>query len=139
MTVMDLMRADVVTAPPTASVDELVERMRQELVGSVVVTEDGSPVGIVTDRDVALAVVGDGETPDDLTADALMTPDPATVAVDAAVPGVFDAMLDASIRRLPVVDGGELVGIVTLDDLVVFLAEELGVLADVVGTEMTPY
>lgn len=139
MTVADLMREDVVTARPDTAVGALARKMQDEFVGSVVIERDGRPVGIVTDRDLALDVVADGREPDELVAEDVMTSDPATVSADAGVMDLVDELVQASVRRMPVVDDADLVGIITFDDLVVLLSAEFTKIGDVVDTEMAPY
>jgi len=140
MTVADLMREDVVTAGPDATVGALARQMRDEGVGSVVVAADGRPAGIVTDRDLAVGPFADGDGPDDHTAEEVMTPDPTTVTTDTGVMELCTQLSEASVRRMPVVDDdGALAGIVTLDDLHVLLAGELESLAGVVAAESPPY
>jgi CBS domain-containing protein len=139
MTVRDLMREAVVTATPETTVTEVAELARTENVGSVVVVDGDEPVGIVTDRDIALRIVADGADPASTTASDVMTPDPTTVDVGAGVMEVSREMVGAGVRRMPVVDGDELVGIVTLDDLNRLLVGELGNLAGVIAGESPPY
>jgi CBS domain-containing protein len=139
MTVSDLMRTEVVTASPDEPANELATAMRDESVGSVVITEDGAPVGIVTDRDLAVRITADGLDPSEMPARNVMTEDPATVDVDTGIMDLVDTMEEASVRRMPVVDGGELAGIVTLDDLSVLLTSEQQRLADVIEAESPPY
>jgi CBS domain-containing protein len=119
MRISEVMTASVVTAPVGAAVREVAELMRERNVGSVVlVDDDGNPVGFVTDRDLAVSVLADGRDPADLAADHASTPvvtgSPAMDVREAA-----ELMTGHGIRRLPVVDGGRLTGIVTLDDLAV--------------------
>ena len=139
MTVGDLGRTDVVTADPATTISELAFTMANERVGSVVVTEDGEVVGIVTDRDIALDVLGTGADPAAYTARDVLTPDPLVADVDAGVLETVRAMCDASVRRVPLVEDGRLAGIVTLDDILVLLAGELSNLAGVVEAESPPY
>ena len=139
MTVGDLARSDVVTADPETTVSELAFTMANERVGSVVVTEGDEVVGIVTDRDIALDVLGTGADPEQYVARDVMTPDPLTVEPGDGVMDAVRAMCDASVRRVPVVEDGRLVGIVTLDDFLVLLAGELSNLAGVVEAESPPY
>ena len=139
MTVSDLARTDVVTADPDATISELAFAMANERVGSVVVTEGEAPVGIVTDRDIALDVLGTGADPGEWTARDVMTSDLATASPDDGVMEVVHLMSEASVRRLPLVEDGRLVGIVTLDDLLVLLAGEISNLARVVEAESPPY
>jgi CBS domain-containing protein len=114
--------------------------MKEERVGSVVIEEDDRPVGIVTDRDLTLEVLEPRANPKEVTAGDIMTADPATAHVDDGVFDVIRDMVGASARRMPVVDdGGQIVGIITLDDFLVLLADELQGLTDVVEAESPPY
>lgn len=133
------MREDVVAAGPAAPVAEVAGLMREENVGSVVVVEGNAPVGIVTDRDLTVDVLAAGTDPATVTAEDVMTADPETIDVDAGVFDLVTAMCDASVRRMPVVDGDELAGIIALDDLIVLLARELDNLAGVIAAESPPY
>lgn len=139
MTVSELMRADVVTAAPETPVSDIATEMRDSNVGSVVVVDEAAPVGVVTDRDVAVRVAAERLDAGDLTAADVMTEDPATVPVGTGIFEVSEAMNDAGVRRMPVVDDGELVGIVTMDDMNVLLVGELDNLTDVVSGESPPY
>jgi len=139
MTVADIARTDVVTADPGATISELAFTMANERVGSVVITEGDDVTGIVTDRDIALDVLGTGADPEAYTARDVMTPDPLTVDADDGVMDTVRAMCDVGVRRVPVVEDGRLVGIITLDDFLVLLAGELSNLAGVVEAESPPY
>lgn len=119
--------------------EEMVQVMRDEKVGSVVVEDDGTPVGIVTDRDIALRVLGEGDGSSGVTAGEVMTGDPVTADAGDGVYDVVRKMCSEEVRRIPIVDEGELVGIVTLDDLVVLLAAELQNLSGVIQSESPPY
>lgn len=133
------MRTDVVTAAPTTAIGDVARQMREENVGSVVVVEEDRPVGIVTDRDLAIGPFADG-APDDHAVREPMTPDPVTVPRTAGVMEACEAISENAVRRLPVVEeGGALAGILTLDDLHVFLSEEQHDLATAVSTELRPY
>src|SRR6185312_630825 len=116
MEIRELMTASVVTAEPATPVREIAALMRERNVGSVVLVRDGEPTGIVTDRDLAVSVLADGRSGDDHAIDHASAP------VVTGTPGmdVSDAcelLVRHGIRRLPIVDGGQLTGIVTLDDL----------------------
>lgn len=112
------MTHQVVTAPPDATLADVGGLMRDRNVGSVVIAEGGRPVAMITDRDVALAVAGDGVAREDAVdghaSRPLVCGDHRMDVEEAAA-----LMVQNRIRRLPIVDGGELRGIVTLDDLAI--------------------
>jgi CBS domain-containing protein len=116
--IRDVMTESVVTATPDTSVREVAETMRERNVGSVVLVENGQPVGFVTDRDLALSVLADGRDPSDRACDHASAP-VVTAAPDMDITEAAELMVEHGIRRLPVLEGGELIGIVTLDDLAV--------------------
>lgn len=140
MPIEDVARTDVMTAHRDQSAGNLATVMREENVGSVIIEEDGRPVGIVTDRDLVLEVLEPRHDPTEVTAADVMTETPVTLEAGA---GVFEAtatMREQSVRRMPVVDAdGAVAGILTLDDLVVLLSAELDNLAGVVEAESPPY
>ncbi|MEA2449294.1 MAG: hypothetical protein QOG63_1226 [Thermoleophilaceae bacterium] len=117
MRIGDVMTTAVVTAPRDASLGAVAELMRDRNVGSVVICDEGRPHALITDRDIALAVA-DGVGRDDeagpRTGRPLVTGEAEMDVEEAAA-----LMVQHRIRRLPVLDGGELAGIVTLDDLAV--------------------
>lgn len=118
MTIREVMTASVVVASPEATVREVAELMRERNVGSVVLVDGGQPVGMLTDRDLAVGVVAEGRDPGDRAADHASRP-VVTVGPGAALEEAADLMVGHGIRRLPVLDGDRLTGIVTLDDLAV--------------------
>lgn len=140
MPVSDVAREDVITATNDQSAGNLATVMREEAVGCVVIVDDDKPVGIVTDRDLVMEVLEPRHDPTEVTAGDVMTETPATLRLDHGVFEATEAMADASVRRMPVVDGnGDLAGIVALDDFVVLLARELDNLAGVIEAESPPY
>lgn len=139
MTVGDLARTDVVTVTPETTAVDIAMTLADENVGSAVVVEGNDPVGIVTDRDLAVTVIAEGADATTLTAADVMTGDLFTVEPTEGVFDVLAEMCDAGVRRVPVVDADGLAGILTLDDFLVLLATELGNLAGVVESESPPY
>ncbi len=140
MPIQDLARSDVVTASKETAVAALAEQMADERVGSVVIAEDKKPVGIVTDRDLALRCVAEEADPTELTAENVMTEDVHTVEQDAGFYDAVGRMSENGIRRLPVTDDDNtLVGILTTDDLEELLADEHNELADVIRAQRPPY
>jgi CBS domain-containing protein len=116
--IRDVMTDSVVTATAASSVREVAELMRERNVGSVVLVEDDRPVGFVTDRDLTVSVLADGREPSDRAEDHASAP-VVTGAPDMGVDEAADLMVSHGIRRLPVLDGSRLTGIVTLTDLAV--------------------
>ena len=116
MLIREVMTGGVVTAAPKRTVREVAELMRERNVGSVVLVEGDTPVGFVTDRDLALSVIADGRDFGDHVADhassPVITAEPAMGVEEAA-----ELMVRHGVRRLVVVDADRLTGIVTLDDL----------------------
>ena len=114
--IREVMTESVVTAAPERTVREVAELMRERNVGSIVLVDGDRPVGFVTDRDLALSVIADGREFGDHVADHASSPViTAEPAMDLEEAG--ELMVRHGIRRLVVVDGGRLTGIVTLDDL----------------------
>ena len=98
---------------------EVAELMRERNVGSVVLVDDtGVPTGFVTDRDLAVGALADGRDAHDLAADHASAP-VVTGDPDMDLEEAGELMARHAIRRLPVLDGERLTGIVTLDDVVV--------------------
>ena len=108
----------VVTAETHDTLRRVGELMRDRNVGSVVVCESGRPVGVITDRDLALAVVADTVEPRAPAGDHASRP-LVTGEVEMDIEEAVALMVQHHIRRLPVTRGEELVGIVTIDDLAV--------------------
>jgi CBS domain-containing protein len=116
MLLREVMTAEVVTADPGRTVREVAELMRERNVGSVVIVEGDAPVGFVTDRDLALSVIADGRDFGDHVADHASSP-VITAEPSMEVEEGAELMVRHGVRRLVIVDGGRLRGIVTLDDL----------------------
>lgn len=140
MAVGEICNREVVIAEKALSVVDAAQLMRKHHVGDLVVVEKKAgrrhPVGIVTDRDIVVEVVAAEVNPDALKVGDIMGPEVATVGEGE---GLFEAlrhMRDKGVRRMPVVDrDGGLVGILTLDDLLSLLAEEMTELAKLVSHE----
>ncbi|MEX0972895.1 MAG: CBS domain-containing protein [Solirubrobacterales bacterium] len=119
MRLSEIMTAGVVTAAPGASAASVARQMRDNRVGSVVIVDPaGSPVAMITDRDLAVRVFAEGVDPQASIGDHASRPlicgEPEMELDEAAA-----LMVQHRVRRLPVVDGDSLAGIVTLDDIAV--------------------
>jgi CBS domain-containing protein len=110
------MTETVVTAPPERTVREIAEMMRERNVGSVVLIEEERPVGFLTDRDLTVSVLADGRDLGDHAADHASTP-VITANAEMQVEEAAELMVRHGVRRLVIVDGDRLIGILTLDDI----------------------
>ncbi len=140
MTVGESCRRDVIVAKPETPLVEAVALMKSYHVGDLVIVEGTAgrrrPVGILTDRDVALSIVNHAARIAYLRVSDLMKQNPITAQEGDSLHDALKKMQTNGIRRLPVVDlTGELQGILTLDDLVELLSEELSDLAKLVLRE----
>ncbi len=125
------------TANPEETLQTAARRMEKEGVGLLVVVEEGRPIGVLTDRDVALEAVAELRDPETTRVEDAMTPRPVTIAVDASVAEALKRMHGDGIRRLPVVDAeNRTIGVIAADDFVRLVAEEVGGLAGVVTAQL---
>lgn len=133
MTLMDCCQVPVVTVPPETPVYDVARIMAEQNVGSVVVVEEKKPVGILTDRDITVRVTAEALDPAQIPVRAVMS---GNLMVLPASAGLYEALgkaRDRNVRRVPVVDGqGALTGIITVDDIIALLAEEMGRIATVI-------
>jgi CBS domain-containing protein len=129
-------RREVHVAQPEERVRDVARRMAERRVGSVVVTRDGKPIGVLTDRDVVERVVAAGLDPDRVTVGSAMTSPPVTAPEDVPIEDVLRLMVAGAQRRVVVVDRADhLVGIVALDDVLELLSEELGAIGRLVARQ----
>lgn len=118
-TVRDVMSPDPIRLASSTSVQEAARAMRERDIGDVVVVEGGELVGIVTDRDIVVRAVALGLDAGTTPIRDVCSRDPVTVGPDDDVSRAEALMADEAVRRLPVVDGGRVVGIVSIGDLAV--------------------
>lgn len=137
MPVGDYCQHDVRWVPPDTPLREAARKMRDAGVGCLVVVDSGRVQGVVTDRDVALAVLGEGRDPEVDRVGALVA-EQVPLAVHANMPfGVVTKMLrKRAVRRLPVLDRNErLVGVITADDVLRLVCRELAMLGEAVAAQ----
>ncbi|MET7889407.1 CBS domain-containing protein [Streptomyces avermitilis] len=128
--VREVMTPGVVAVRPDASLVEAAQLMRAQDVGDVLVTIDQQLVGVLTDRDIALRAVADGVDPRTVSAQGVCTTQPVVIGPDEPVSAAVALMREHTVRRLPVVENGQPVGMVSLGDLAVAQDPE-SVLADI--------
>ena len=120
----------VVTASAQMTVEEAARAMRAKNVGALVVVNAGRPVGMLTDRDVTVEVVALGKDPDAVRVGDVMHKKPMTIREDLGLLDAAKTFARTGVRRLPVVTKtGVLVGVITVDDLIMLFGNEMGHLA----------
>ena len=129
-TVRDLMSSDLLTVEPSDSAVDAAKKMKSGDVGSIMVADGDELKGIVTDRDIVVAAVAEDKDPSDVKVEEICASDPATIEPDAEIEQAVEKMREADVRRLPVVEDGKLVGVVSLGDLAIEL-DDSSVLADI--------
>jgi CBS domain-containing protein len=117
--VKDVMTSDPITVAAGDSVVEAARRMREAAVGSMIVMDGDRIHGIVTDRDIAIRVVAEGSDPAQTRVQEITSDNPVTLEPESSVDDAIRVMSDRAIRRLPVVEDGRPVGIVSLGDLAI--------------------
>ncbi|MGY6275551.1 CBS domain-containing protein [Methylomonas sp. MgM2] len=140
MPISEFCTREVIIAKPDDSVLDAAKLMRQRNVGTVVVVEEREghnvPIGIVTDRDLVVDIVAAEADPGFIRVSELMMPELSSVNGSCGVFEAIQYMRSKGVRRLPVVDDQHgLIGIVTLDDMLVLLSEELSLLSRLVESE----
>lgn len=140
MPIGDVCIREVLVATPETTITEAARLMRQHHVGDLVVVtgKNGNPVptGIVTDRDIVLSVVATRLDPSIFTLGDMVTDTLVTVQEDLGIFECIQKMRTKGVRRMPVVDAqGRLVGIVSVDDLIQLLGQELGELGRLISRE----
>lgn len=121
-TVSDLMTPDPRTLAASATTTEAARAMRDADVGAVLVSEQDSVTGILTDRDIAIRAVAEGRDPDDVRVGEICTTNPVALRPDDDLREAVERVRDSDVRRLPVLDdSGTAVGILSLGDLAIEL------------------
>ena len=115
--VREVMTPGVVAVRPDASLVEAAQLMRAQGIGDVLVADGQQVVGVLTDRDITVRAVADGADPLTVSAQSVCTPDPVLVGPDDPVSAAVALMRAHAVRRLPVVEDGLPVGMVSLGDL----------------------
>lgn len=135
MLATNIMKTRVITVSPSTPIAEAALLMRDEDIGAlVVVNNEKKPIGIITDRDIVVSVLADRENPEEILVEDVMRKKPENrklivVGEDTNIFDILKILSKNSIRRVPVTRKGKLVGIVSVDDIVVVVATELANLA----------
>jgi len=117
MLVKDVMTKEVITAEPEISVQDAAKAMDKNRIGSIVLVSKEKLVGILTERDIVIKLVMEDLSASETQVSDVMTTDPVLIEEDADVDDAIDAMNENKVKRLPVVSGSQLVGIITVSDI----------------------
>jgi CBS domain-containing protein len=115
--IKEVMTSDVRACEPNATAVEAAKLMAKKDVGPIPVVEDGRLVGLVTDRDIVVRVIAEGRDPNTTTVGEIASRDLVTVSPDEDLDEGLKLLAEYQVRRLPVVDGNRLVGIVAQADI----------------------
>jgi CBS domain-containing protein len=117
--VRDLMTSNPISLPASASIREAAQRMRDKNIGDVVVEKAGKLCGIVTDRDIVVRAIAEGKNVETTQLEAICSKDVTSLSPNQSDEDAVQLMREKSIRRLPVIENGKVVGIVSLGDLAI--------------------
>ncbi|HOI57823.1 MULTISPECIES: CBS domain-containing protein [unclassified Methanoculleus] len=140
MGIVKCCREQVVAVSPDTPAVEVARIMGERNVGSVViVTGDNRPAGILTDRDLAIRVMAQEKNPGEVRAGDIVTRDVVTFHDNMGIYEAIQKMTAEGIRRMPITDdAGKLIGIVTMDDIVRMLGEEMASIAKNIEKQSPP-
>jgi CBS domain-containing protein len=117
--IREVMSSDPVTVQATTPIVQVAKTMRDEGIGDVIVMTDGKLCGIVTDRDVTVRATAEGRDPKSTPVSEICSQEIVSLSPDDRVERAVELMRERSVRRLPVVEGGRPVGVVTMGDLAI--------------------
>ena len=117
--VREVMTGDPVTLPKDATVVEAARVMRDKGIGDVIVTDGDRAAGIVTDRDIVVRAVAEGQAPESVRLEQVRSGELTAVSPDDPVERAIQVMRDRAVRRVPVVEDGRPIGVVSIGDLAI--------------------
>ncbi|HLE00497.1 MAG TPA: CBS domain-containing protein [Bdellovibrionota bacterium] len=122
----DIVNRNVVSVEPDARISDVAKLMKEKNVGSAIVTRDGTPGGMITDRDIVVRCLAEDLSPNDCIVEDVMTESPVTCHEEDGIFDCITKMRDAKVRRMPVVDDdGKVTGVLSFGDLLAVLSKEL--------------
>jgi CBS domain-containing protein len=130
--VRDIMSKDLRVVRSDTSMKEVVATMNKYDVGSIIVVQAERPIGIITERDILRRMVEDNLAPDTITARHVMTSPIITINENASIEEAARIMANKKAKRLPVMNNGKLVGILTFTDISIKVPQMLSILEELV-------
>jgi CBS domain-containing protein len=122
--ILKMKGSTVFSVSPDVTVYQGIELMCEKNIGGLLITENGQPVGIFTERDYARKVVLKGKSSRTTLLGEIMTSKLITVSSDHTVEACMEVMTDKKIRHLPIVDDGQITGLISIGDVVRFVINE---------------
>lgn len=117
MLIKEIMTNNVITVSPQTTVLDAAKQMQKYDVGAIPVTNSNEPIGMITDRDILLRCVAAGRDPANLCVSDVMTAGTVTVSPNQGASEAASMMAKEQIRRVPVVESGKVVGMVSIGDI----------------------
>lgn len=137
--VRDVMAKDVKVVRPDTSVKEVVATMNKFGIGSLIIVQGDRPVGIITERDILRRLVEQCLAPETFTASQIMTSPLVSINETASIEEAAKIMARKNVKRLPVLNNGKLVGIITYTDIVSKVPTMLSILEELVRPHHRSY
>lgn len=141
MTIGKLCKCEVITVSKDMTVYEAAELMKKHNIGDIVVVDEKNhnhPIGIFTDRDVTIKIVADAIEPNSITVKDAMSQELLTLKEHQSIHEVMDLMCARRVRRAPIIDrDNQIIGIATVDDLILLIADELSSLAKLIRRQIS--
>ena len=125
MIVRQHMKKNVVSLPSSATLLEAARLMKDKHIGAMIIEDNLKVKGMLTDRDIALAVTTAGKDPSATCVCDIMIQDPVTIDIDAGIDSALRLMRRAGVGRLPVVENGKLAGVISDADIACVMKEEI--------------
>lgn len=139
MAVRDIARKNVETGTPDESVADVIRRLHEKEVSGLVIVEDDEPVGFVKHSDISKRLLESDFDAESTPIGEFLDEDLVTVEADTGLYDLLDLFSDEGVRRLPVVEDGELVGIISISDIVILLGMELQHVANAIRSSSPAY
>lgn len=117
MKASDVMVKEVVIIDENSTVKEAVDKMNRADIGSIIVARNGEPTGIITERDLLKRIIAEGKNADNTKAKEIMSSPLTCILPDANLEEVAHVMFKKKIKKLPVIDGKRMVGLLSLTDI----------------------
>lgn len=137
MSLREFCQRKIISISPEINIVEACRLMDTNNIGCLVVQERGKLCGILTDRDVALKVTGESKDPQKTKAGEIMSRSPVRIPVDQDLQSLTNLMRIHRVRRVPIVDGvDEVLGIVTMDDIIARISGEMSDLGNAVAKSL---